>query len=379
MSRLREVAGAFGDVGVFLPLALALVAVNGLDPTVVFALAGLYYIVGGRFYGVPIPVQPFKAVSAIAIAQQLSPGAVHAAALWVGVGLLVLSLEPLPRVIERVFAPAVVRGIQLGLGLLLLTGALGLIGRDRRIPTMEFAGLALLIAGIVVVTLLQRQHRVPALFVVGAAGVLWGLVTLPATMPPLALGPVLAAPTLPTIPELATGLLVLALPQLPLTLGNSVVSTTDVAREYFGDGARRVQPVNLLRDMGAANLVAGFAGGIPMCHGAGGVTAHYRFGARSASAVYVAGGFYLALGLGFGAAAPAFLALFPTAVLGVLVAYVGWQHLLLVRRLERLDDWAVALLIGALTLVTGSLAVAFVIGLAVYWSWHAMSPACRLL
>ncbi len=364
----HEVAGAFGDIGVFLPLALGLIAVNGMDPTLVFGLAGAYYLLTGRFYRLPLPVQPFKAVSAIAIAGGLSAGAVQGAALGMSLGLLLLSLGRAPAIIDRLFAPPVVRGIQLGLGIILLQGGLQLVMRDPRMPGAGTIGAAaLLLAGVIAVALVQARGRVPAILVAGLVGVMWGALTLPAALPPVSFGPVLALPALPTAAELGTALAVLVLPQLPLTLGNSVVSTADVAQEYFGERAVRVTPRALLRDMGLANLAAGLGGGIPMCHGAGGLTAHVRFGARTATAAYVAGAFYLVLALGLGAAAPAFLALFPMGMLGVLVGYVGWQHLLLVRRLRAPADLAVAGLIGAVTLVAGSLALGFGVGLAVYW------------
>ncbi len=371
-----ETAGAFGDVGVFLPLALGLISVNGMNATIIFGLAGLYYIVTGWYYRVPVPVQPFKAVSAIAIAQGLAAGTVTAAALGMSVALLALSLGRLPAVLERLFLPSVIRGIQLGLGLILLQGGAQLVGRDPRVGVASGLPATLvgasawpafvLLTGVLLIALLQRQRRVPALFIVVAIGLGWGVLTVP-SLPALALGPVLTLPALPTGSELVTALVVLVLPQLPLTLGNSVVSTTDVAREYYGARAARVRPRALLRDMGLANLAAGLAGGIPMCHGAGGMTAHYRFGARTGAALAVAGAFYLVLGLVFGRAAPAFLAVFPASVLGVLVGYVGWQHLLLVRRLTRPLDLAVAGLVGVLTIVTGSLAVGFVAGLALAW------------
>src|SRR3989304_730120 len=104
----------------------------------------------------------------------------------------------------------------------------------------------------------------------GVVGRIWGALPLPAALPPVSLGPVLALPVLPTAAELGTALAVLVLPQLPLTLGNSVVSTAAVAQEYFGERAVRVTPRTLLRDMGLANLAAGLGGGIPLCHGAGG-------------------------------------------------------------------------------------------------------------
>jgi hypothetical protein len=381
----REVAGAFGDVGVFLPLALGLVAVNGLNPTLVFGLAGLYYLVTGWFYRLPVPVQPFKAVSAIAIAGGLSAGTIHAAAFGMSAGLLLLSIGRLPSVLERLFVPAVVRGIQLGLGIILLTSGVQLVMRDPRITAAgalpdglaawPYLPHAIVLAGVLAAAAVQRQRRVPALFIVGAAGLAWGALSLPAALPAPALGPVLTLPAFPTAGEFTTALVILVLPQLPLTLGNSIVSTADVAREYFGDRAARVTPRTLLRDMGLANAVAGAAGGIPMCHGAGGMTAHVRFGARTGLAMGVAGALYLALGLVFGASAATFLALFPATVLGILVAYVGWQHLLLVRRLQRRADLAIAGLIGLVTLVSGSLALGFGVGLAAYWAGQAAAGA----
>jgi SulP family sulfate permease len=366
---VHEIAAGFGDVGVFLPLALGLIAVNGLNPTLVFGLAGAYYIVSGRFYGLPMPVQPFKAVVAIAIASGLSAGTIQGAALGMSGGLLLLSLGRLPAIIERIFQPPVVRGIQLGLGIILLQGGLQLVLRDARLPsgTGSATALVLLAMGVIAVALVQARTRLPAILVVGAVGVAWGLLTMPAVPPVVPLGPILALPALPTPAEMGFALVVLVLPQLPLTLGNSVVSTADVAREYFGAAAVRVTPRTLLRDMSLANLLVGIGGGVPMCHGAGGLTAHVRFGGRTPLTTYVAGAFYLLLGLGFGAAAPAALALFPVAILGVLVGYVGWQHLQLVRRLSAPADIAVAGLIGAVTFVAGSLALGFSVGLAAYW------------
>ncbi|MFN2484043.1 MAG: putative sulfate/molybdate transporter [Candidatus Limnocylindria bacterium] len=367
MSRAGEVAGAFGDVGVFLPLAIGLIAVNGLDATALFGLAGVYYVVSGLLYRLPVPVQPFKAVSAIAMAQSLSAGTIHAAALVIGSTLLVLSFGRLPALIERVFAIPVIRGIQLGLGALLLSTGLTLAERDPRLGAIEWAPAVALICGLLVVAALQRQHRVPALFPIAAAGVAWGAATLSAGVAELELGPSLAASPLPSSGELLTGLVVLALPQIPLTIGNSVVATSDVARAYFGARAARLRPAMLLRDMGIANLLTGLAGGMPMCHGAGGMTAHVRFGARTALAPLTIGVVYLAAAIGLGRAVPVLVDLFPSSILGVLVGYVGWQHLLLARSVRRLEDRIVVAGIGILTVVTGSLALGCAAGLGAYW------------
>lgn len=369
----REIAGGFGDIGVFVPLALGLIAVNGLGATAVFGMAGLYYVASGRYYRLPMPVQPFKAVSSISIAQGLSAGTIQAAALGMSAGLLLLSVGRLPAILERLFAPPVVRGIQVGLGIILLSSGVQLARRDPRLEGLsDVVVLGILLAGVLLVALLNRQTRVPALLIVGSLGIAWGALTVPADVPPLTLGPDFTMPGLPTLDEMATALVVLVLPQLPLTLGNSVVSTTDVAHRYFGARAARVRPRTLLRDMGLANLLAGLGGGIPMCHGAGGMTAHVRFGATTGIAVAAVGIAFIVLALVFGAAVPTVLALLPATVLGALVGYVGWQHLLLVRDLRRRADLAIAVLVGAATLVSGSLAAAFVLGLAAYWGGRAV-------
>src|SRR3972149_5412954 len=165
------------------------------------------------------------------------------AARGMSAGLLLLSLGRAPAIIDRLFAPPVVRGIQLGLGIILLQGGLQLVVRDQRLPAG--AGTA------------------------GVGGLIWGALTLPAALPPVSLGPALALPVLPTAAELGTALAVLVLPQLPPTLGNSVVSTAAVAQEYFGERAVRGGPRTLLRDMGPANLAAGPGGGAPPGHGRG--------------------------------------------------------------------------------------------------------------
>ena len=95
--------------------------------------------------------------------------------------------------------------------------------------------------------------------------------------------------------------------QLPLTFGNSVVATADAERSYFGDRARRVRPNRLAGSIAGANLVAGLTHGLPLCHGAGGVTAHVKLGARTAGATAAAGALYLLLGVAFGASLPAVL------------------------------------------------------------------------
>ncbi len=116
---LQELGGALGDLGTLLPLMLALVLINGLNTTSVLVGVGLFYIGSGLYFRIPTPVQPLKAVSAIAISMGLASSVIGAAGLLMGVILLLLSLTNFIRIVVKLFPQAVVRGIQLSIGLIL--------------------------------------------------------------------------------------------------------------------------------------------------------------------------------------------------------------------------------------------------------------------
>jgi len=169
---------------------------------------------------------------------------------------------------------------------------------------------------------------------------------------------------LPSLSDFSTALLILVIPQVPLTLGNAVFATADTARSYFGAKAQRVTHRGLLTTMGVANLAAGALGGVPVCHGSGGVTAHFRLGARIGGANLMIGSVFLALALFVDGNVLPLLSLIPYPVLGVMLAFVGLQHALLVRDLRGWLNIAVAILIAVVTLATSNLALGFALGIA---------------
>jgi len=150
-------------------------------------------------------------------------------------------------------------------------------------------------------------------------------------------------------------------PQLALSLGNSLMASASVS--YFGDRGRRVTPGRLALSMGLANLVVSPLGGMPMCHGAGGLTAHVRMGARSGVATATYGVVLITLAVVVGAGAPAVLAFLPAAVLAGLLLYVGVMHATLIRELRSRVDVAVALVIGAVSAITGNITIGVGVGL----------------
>jgi SulP family sulfate permease len=160
----------------------------------------------------------------------------------------------------------------------------------------------------------------------------------------------------------------LVVPQIPLTLGNAVFATADTARAYFGEDARRVTPRALLKTMGISQIVCALFGGVGVCHGSGGLTAHYRLGARTGLAPVLMGGLCLALALLLDGNVLPMLALIPYPVLGTLVVFVGVQHGLLVRDLRGWENGAVAAITAGVGFATRNLALGFGCGIVLEYS-----------
>jgi SulP family sulfate permease len=377
VKRLRldrhELAGGLGDSGLLVPLAVALVAVNGLSATAVFAGAGLVYLATALYFRVPVPVQPLKAFAAAAIALQLEPEVIAAGALLMSAAMAVLAATGAAGWLAERFPLVLVRGIQASVALLLVKAAVELAERgnweglthvpDGLPPVPEAASLAIAAAACLALFVL-RDRSVPGSLLVLGCGLAAGL-ALAGLPDDLQAGPSAVSMTLPGGAAFATALTTLVLAQLPLTFGNSVVATADAERNYFGERARRVKPNRLAASIAGANLMAGVTGGLPLCHGAGGVTAHYRLGARTAGATASVGALYLALALAVGASLPALLTLLLPGALAGMLLYVAFQHALLAASLDRMSDRALAAGVGLITLLSGNLGIGFAAGVAV--------------
>lgn len=358
-----ELSGAVADLGVLVPLLAALILVNGIDATSALVGAGGLVLASGVWFRMPWPVQPLKALTAVAVARHLSPDMIHAAGLLIGVVLLLLAVRGVADRVAAVFTPTVVRSLQVGVGTLLVLTALRLVQE----PPALFAAtpptpwpLLLGLAGVLLVAWAARRGRYLAALVMLAAGVAAVVVMAP---PELA-GPSFALPLLdlPPLDVFGPAFVLLVLPQIPLTFGNAVVAVTDVAHRAFPESRARVTPSRVARCEAFGNLFAGAFGGMPMCHGAGGLTAHHRLGARTAGMNLVLGTGLLVLGLFWGAQAPVLLGLLPVWGLAALLAYAGMRHALLAADLAgvRLVLAAAAGLAGA---ALGNLAVTTAIAL----------------
>jgi SulP family sulfate permease len=379
---LAEFSGSLADLGVMLPLMLALISLNGMDASAAFFGIGLAYIVTALVYRLPIPVQPLKSVSALALALGLAPAVIITGAIWNAVTFLGMGFLGVDKWVHRFFPKPVVRGIQLGLAYLLFKSAWGLVskipqGWENALPVAQISipwNLLLALGALIALIILIVSKKEYASLGVFGFGIL--IATFHFGLPDLSLHVTLPRllPLIPSWNQLWMGFMLLALPQIPLSLGNSIYATADAARQYFGERAAHVTERRLMLTMGFNDLVAALIGGIPVCHGCGGLTAHYRLGARSGAAPLMLGGIFLLLAVFGGQTVMNVFHLIPFPVLGVLLAYVGWQHFLLIRDLERTaQNWLTALLVLTLTIWSGNLAIGFVSAAIFYhlWGWVA--------
>jgi len=367
----NELAGAFGDIGTDLPLIVGMILAAGLDSASVLIVFGAMQIFTGLRYGIPMPVQPLKAMAALVIAQKLSGGVLFGGGLVVGVIMLVLTVTGLIEWLARVVPKTVVRGIQFGLGLQLV-----LLALKDYVQADGAAGYALAAVGFVIIIALMGNRRFPAALFVIALGIIYAFV-FKIDLGTVSQGAGFRLPHLYSLTQqdLLTGLVVLAIPQIPLSLGNSILATRQVAEDFFPKRPLTIRAISFTYSL--MNLVNPWFGGVPTCHGSGGMAGHYTFGARTGGSVVIYGCLYLTLGLFFSGCFAQLIQIFPKPILGVLLAFEGLAMLLLVRDIAGSKaDLLIAMLIGLMAVgLPNGYAIGLIAGTALVYLWRRRNPA----
>ena len=137
------------------------------DAGSVLVFAGLLNVVTGLVFRLPLPVQPMKAIAAVAIAEALAPGEIAAAGFVAGAIVLVLGLTGAVGLVERWVPRPVVRGIQLGVGMKLAAKGLEMIAE---LPWGGADSLALALGGAALVLATAHVRRFPSALVLLAGG-----------------------------------------------------------------------------------------------------------------------------------------------------------------------------------------------------------------
>lgn len=356
----REASGAVADLGVFVPIAVTLIVVNGVSPTAAVLPAAFGYLLVARVYRLPVAVQPLKAFGAAAIAAGAGVEVIAAGALLMGVVFVALGSGSLLTRLAGWFPKPVIRGVQLAVALVFVKIAYGLIAHPPASFDVSWPSTLVLAATIVLAAALLILRERAILVIVLAAVV----VAVVAAGGALRIGP--SAITFPALSwdAFATAAVLLVLPQLPLTFANSCLAPADAAGRYFGEAGRTVTPARLARTLGVSNLLAGGISGMPICHGAGGMSAHYAFGARTWRAPAFMGAVMLVVGLAFGAWLSVVLPHFPVAVLAALLVVAAWAHARLLSDLAGAREWTIAVGVGVAGVVF-NLAAAVLAGIVI--------------
>lgn len=381
-----EFAGSLGDLGTLLPLALGMIMINGLSPSGLFFSIGLLYIFSGIYYGVTVPVQPMKVIGAYAVATALSASQIAASGLLMAVFLLIIGGTGAISIIGRYIPKAVIRGVQMATGTLLMTEGVRFMAGTSKYQLLSGAaepylmlqnlgpipiGLAIGVLGAVITLMFLDNKKLPAGLLVVLGGLVLGLILgthegldrleigifLPAFLP---FG-------FPKGPDFSFALMVLVLPQLPMTLGNAVIADADLSQQYFGTDSRKVTHKALCISMSLANFVSFLLGGMPLCHGAGGLAAHYRFGARTAGSNLMIGLIFILLALFLGAHVLAVVQLLPLSILGVLLVFAGSQLAMTILDMMSRKEMFVVMIMLGITLAS-NLAIAFGVGIVLAYA-----------
>ena len=359
-----EVAGAFGDLGTLVPFVVAYIGVLKMDPLGVLFAFSVAMIICGFVYRTPIPVQPMKVAGAIATTQAaqtlvLTPAMVYGASLATGLVWLFLGLTGTARYVAHLVARPVVLGIILGLGF-----AFMIEGAKMMSENWWIGGAALF------VTLLLLTNRIiPAMFLLLLFGAAYGIISDPTLL--AALREMHVEPRVPTFAlgnisfnDFLLGMVFLAIPQFPLTIGNAVVAITEENNRIFPH--RPVNEGKISISTGLMNLLSASVGGVPMCHGAGGMAGHVQFGARTGGALIILGAVLLVIAIFFSGSVATLLRLFPTPILGVILFLTGAQLALGACDIPRDKGERFALMVtGALAI--WNVGIAFVVGMIAYW------------
>ena len=356
-----EFAGAFGDLGTLIPFVVGYITLNKMDPLGILVAFGVFKIFVGLYFKTPVPIQPMKAIGGMAIAHSgsITPGMILGSGIFTGLFWLLMGATGAITWIEKITTKPVVRGIMLGLGLSFIMEGLGMM----KVQPL-FA-----IGGVVITLFLLNSKRFPAMLCLLAYGITVAFIQKPELigelsnlsirfrLPELAFGQI-------SWKELLSGFFILGLPQAPLTLGNAIIGTVAENNQYFPD--RKVTAKTISLDHGVMNLISTCIGGVPMCHGAGGMAGHIRFGARTGGALVMLGVIVLLVGLFLSDSVALLFQVFPRPILGVILFFAGVELALVIKDIKLKKQNLFVLLITAGTAMW-NMGVAYLAGLILYY------------
>ena len=359
----NEIAGSLGDLGTFIIFLVGVVTISGMDPSPILVFSGIFNIFNGFVFGLPMAIQPMKAIGIIAISNKLPSTTIIAAGFLMGLIILVLSMTRVISKINNYVPNCVVRGIQLGLGLIFLKTGADLIMSTGNLSGYDSYLTALLAAATGFVLL--NNKKIPAALVIFGIGV---LLMLPNFKTSISLDLYSPMVFFPDAGSFLSASYLMVIPQLPLTILNSLIATAALVKDYYPNKAESVNIDRIGFNMGLMNLLTMPFGAMPMCHGAGGLAAQHRFGARTGGSVVFLGIIKLLLGLFFGGSVLLLSRSFPVSILGTMIIFGGVELATHIKGVTAHKE-VIVLMIVALTSFAINMASGFLAGMILSYLW----------
>lgn len=362
----NEFSGAFGDIGTDLPLLLGMIWVTKIDGASVFIVYGCMQLISALIYGIPMAVQPLKAVATIVIAGNITGDLLFAGGFIIGLIMLILTLSGAINVLSKLIPLAVIRGVQVGLGLTLASIAVS----KYMLPNSTYLEYCLLFLAFLLGIIFIGNRKYPPAIFLFALGILFSVIHDYSSVFSLFEQINVRLPIFQTPDKdlFIQGIILLALPQIPLSLGNSIFASKQLISDYFPE--KKISASKISFTYSLMNLIAPFFGGIPVCHGSGGLVGHYNFGARTGGSVFIYGLFYILIGMFFNAGIHEFFNFIPLQILGVILFFEAISLISLVRfSVATKKDLFICVLVAliATSLPYGFL-ISMVIGTIVFYS-----------
>ncbi|XP_021298738.1 molybdate transporter 2 [Herrania umbratica] len=395
-----ELSGAVGDLGTFIPIILTLTLVSHLDLSTTLIFTALYNIATGLLFHIPMPVQPMKSIAAVAVSEtpHLTTSQIATAGASTAAVLLLLGATGLMSTLYRLLPLPVVRGVQLSQGLSFAFSAIKYIRYNQDFIASKSTtprawlgldGLVLALTSLLFLVIFtgsgdhhtgdesndnesrgrsskwsRIMSSIPAALIVFLFGLVLCFIRDPTIFSDIKFGPSKIGFLSITWEDWKVGFLKGAVPQIPLSILNSVIAVCKLSGDLFPD--RELSAAKVSVSVGVMNLVGCWFGAMPVCHGAGGLAGQYRFGARSGWSVVFLGIGKLVIGLVFGNSFVRILSQFPIGILGVLLLFAGIELAMASRDMNSKEESFVMLVCAAVSLTGSSSALGFVCGILLF-------------
>ena len=354
---MRELAGSMGDFGTLFPLAVGYIAINGMDPTSLLIMIGIANITTGLIYRLPMPIEPMKVIAITAIAQQWEPSLIHAVGVSTGIVWLIMAFSGIMDRIAKIVPNTVIKGIQTGLGFMLSIQAFKMMSDNWILG----------ILALIIIIFLKDSKYLPASIVLVAGGIL--IMYFQGSLSEVAYNGInLPNFKLVNLKNMWEGMILAGFAQIPLTATNAVIATAALIKEYWPDS--NISEKQLSTNMGIMNIILPLFGGMPLCHGSGGLAGQYTFGARTGGTNIIEGGIEIILGLLLGSSIALIFGSFPLGIIGSMMLFVGYK--LILRGYESyLIDSSLKNVLPIILTVLGALFInmagGFILGMVAYY------------